>query len=334
MVSKKFRARGIAATVAVLSLGLAACSSGGDGDGDGDTGAKGGDGDLIKVGFSQLGAESGWRTANTESVKASLTKENGIDLTFSDAQQKQENQIKAIRSFIVQKVDVIFLAPKVETGWEPVLKEAKDAKIPVILLDRGIEVSDDSLYATLITSDFVEEGRMAGRWLADRMKGKGNIVELQGTIGSAPANDRKEGFAEILKDHPDMKIVRSQTGDFNIEKGKQVMEAFLKADKNIQAVYAHNDDMALGAIQAIEEAGLKPGVDIIVVGIDGVKGAFEAIVAGKMNCTVECNPLLGPAAFDAAEKLLAGEAVEKHIISEDNLFDEKSAAAALPDRKY
>ncbi len=285
------------------------------------------------VGFSQIGAESAWRTAETNSVKSEAEK-RGIKLQFSDAQQKQENQIKAIRSFIVQKVDVIFLAPKVETGWEPVLKEAKDAKIPVILLDRGIEVSDDSLYATLITSDFVEEGRMAGRWLADRMKGKGNIVELQGTIGSAPANDRKEGFAEILKDHPDMKIVRSQTGDFNIEKGKQVMEAFLKADKNIQAVYAHNDDMALGAIQAIEEAGLKPGVDIIVVGIDGVKGAFEAIVAGKMNCTVECNPLLGPAAFDAAEKLLAGEAVEKHIISEDNLFDEKSAAAALPDRKY
>ncbi|MGV3614719.1 MAG: ABC transporter substrate-binding protein [Fimbriimonas sp.] len=285
------------------------------------------------VGFSQIGAESAWRTAETKSVQDEAEK-RGVTLKFSDGQQKQENQIKALRSFISQKVDVIFLAPKVETGWEPILREAKRADIPVVLLDRGIEVSDDSLYSTLITSDFVEEGRMAGRWLVERLKGKGNVVELQGTLGSAPANDRKEGFAEAIKDSPELKITRSQTADFTIAKGKEVMEAFLKADPNIQAVFAHNDDMALGAIQAIEEAGKKPGKDIVIVSIDAVKPAFEAIVAGKLNCTVECNPLLGGPAFDAAEKLLAGEKVEKRIVSKDELFDEKNAAAALPKRQY
>jgi simple sugar transport system substrate-binding protein len=285
------------------------------------------------VGFSQIGAESAWRTAETKSVKDEAEK-RGITLKFSDGQQKQENQIKAVRSFIAQKVDVIFLAPKVETGWTQVLQEAKDAKIPVVLLDRGIDEKDQDLYTTLLTSDFVEEGRMAARWLAEKMKGKGNIVELQGTIGSDPANDRREGFAEILKEHPDMKITRSQSGDFNINKGKEVMEAFLKADPGIQAVYAHNDDMALGAIQAIKEAGKKPGVDIIVIGIDAVKNAFEAIVAGEMNCTTECNPLLGPAAFDAAEKILAGETMPKQVITKDEQFDEKTAAAALPNRQY
>jgi simple sugar transport system substrate-binding protein len=285
------------------------------------------------VGFSQIGAESAWRTAETKSVQDEAEK-RGVTLKFADGQQKQENQIKALRSFVQQKVDVIFLAPKVETGWDPVLREAKRANIPVVLLDRGIKTSDESLYATLLSSDFVEEGRMAARWLAKELKGQGNIVELQGTLGSAPANDRKAGFAEVLQQFPGLKITRSQTGDFTIAKGKEVMEAFLKADPNIQAVYAHNDDMALGAIQAIEEAGKVPGKDIIVVGIDAVKPAFEAIAAGKMNATVECNPLLGPSAFDAAEKLLAGKTVEKKIITKDNLFDQTTAAKALPDRKY
>ncbi|HSI74172.1 MAG TPA: ABC transporter substrate-binding protein [Fimbriimonas sp.] len=290
--------------------------------------------DTYTVGFSQIGAESAWRTAETKSVQDEAQK-RGVKLLFNDGQQKQENQIRAIRSFINQKVDFIFLAPKVETGWDPVLREARAANIPVILLDRGIKTSDESLYTTLLTSDFVEEGRMAARWLAKKLDGKGNIVELQGTLGSDPANDRKEGFAEVLKDYPDMVISRSQTGDFTIQKGKEVMEAFLKSGgKSINAVYAHNDDMALGAIQAIEEAGLVPGKDIIVVGIDAVKQAFEAIAAGKMNCTVECNPLLGPSAFDVAEKLRKGEKVDHRIITKDNLYDESTATAELPNRKY
>ncbi|MES2962274.1 MAG: ABC transporter substrate-binding protein [Bdellovibrionota bacterium] len=286
------------------------------------------------VGFSQIGAESAWRSAETKSIQDEA-KKRGVDLRFSDAQQKQENQIKALRAFIAQKVDAIVLAPVVETGWEPVLKEAKAASIPVILVDRGIATSDDSLYTTLIASDFVEEGRMAAKWLTEKMKGKAQIVELQGTPGSAPANDRKAGFAEAIKDKPDMKIIKSQTGEFTRAKGKEVMEAFLKSEgKKIQAVYAHNDDMALGAIQAIEEAGLQPGKDVILVSVDGVKPAFEAMVAGKLNATVECNPLLGPAVFDAAEQVWAGKTVSKKTVVKDQVFDASVASTTIETRQY
>lgn len=288
----------------------------------------------LVVGFSQIGAESAWRTAETESIRAEA-EARGVDLKFSDAQQKQENQIRALRTFILQKVDAIILAPVVETGWEPVLREAKRAGIPVVLVDRGVDVEDDSLYATLIASDFVEEGRMAGRWLAERLGGAGRIVELQGTPGSAPAIDRKRGFEEALADFPGMTIVRSQSGDFTRAKGKEVMEAFLKAEREkIDAVYAHNDDMALGAIQAIEEAGLKPGTDVVLVSIDGVRAAFEAMVEGKLNCTVECNPLLGPAAFDAVERAIAGETLPMWIKVEDRVFDQSVAAEVIGTRKY
>lgn len=285
------------------------------------------------VGFSQVGAESGWRTAESQSIRDEAEK-RGVDLKFSDAQGQQENQIKALRAFIAQGADAIILAPKVETGWEPVLREAKRKKIPVILVDRGVK-ADESLYTTLIASDFVAEGKMAGEWLATKTGGKCNIVELQGTPGAAPAIDRKKGFEQALEGKADMKITKTQTGDFKREGGKQVMEAFLKADpKGIQALYAHNDDMALGAIQAIEEAGLKPGQDIIIVSIDGVKGAFEAMAAGKMNCTVECNPLLGPAAFDAVEAALAGKELPKKTIVKDELFTSEKAAEVFPTRKY
>jgi galactofuranose transport system substrate-binding protein len=288
----------------------------------------------IVVGFSQIGAESAWRTAETESIRSEAEK-RGIKLNFSDAQQNQVNQIKALRTFLAQKVDAIILAPVVETGWEPVLKEIKRAKIPVILVDRGIKVSDESLYTTLIASDFVEEGRMAAQWLGRKLNGKGNVVELQGTPGAAPAIDRKKGFEEGLKAFPEMKIIKSQSGDFTRAKGKEVMEAFLKAEgKNINAVYAHNDDMALGAIQAIEEAGLKPGTDIILVSIDGVRAAFEAMVEGKLNCTVECNPLLGPPAFDAIEAVLAGKPVPKKTIVKDEIFDQRIAKDMIASRKY
>jgi galactofuranose transport system substrate-binding protein len=286
------------------------------------------------VGFSQIGAESAWRTAETQSIRSEAAKRN-IDLRFSDAQQKQENQIKALRTFLAQNVKAIILAPVVETGWEPVLKEIKKANIPVILVDRGIRVSDESLYTTLIASDFVEEGRLAAQWLATKLNGKGNVVELQGTPGAAPAIDRKKGFEEGLKAFPQIKIVKSQSGDFTRSKGKEVMEAFLKAEgKNINAVYAHNDDMALGAIQAIEEAGLKPGADVLLVSIDGVKAAFESMVAGKLNCTVECNPLLGPTAFDAIEGVLAGKQVPKKTIVKDQVFDQATAKEVIASRQY
>ncbi len=286
------------------------------------------------VGFSQIGFENSWRTAETESIRAAAA-ERGIKLAFSDAQGKQENQIKAIRSFIAQKVDGIILAPIVETGWEPVLREVRKAKIPLVLVDRGIKVSDPSLYATLIASDFVFEGSEAAKWLAKKMNGKGTIVELQGIPGAAPAIDRKKGFEEILKKYPKMAIIKSQTGNFNRTDGKQVMEAFLKAEgRNINALFAHNDAMALGAIQAIEEAGMKPGIDILIVSIDGMKEAFEAMIAGKLNCTVECNPLLGQLVVNAIERAMAGEKLSKWIKQNDGVFPKETAVSAIGTRKY
>jgi ABC-type sugar transport system substrate-binding protein len=291
----------------------------------------------ITLGFSQIGAESEWRTANTESIK-SAAKEAGIELKFADAQQKQENQIKAIRSFIAQKVDVIAFSPVVETGFETVLREAKAAKIPVILTDRAVNVKDDSLWVSFMGSDFLEEGRKAGRWLQENMKGKSgdvNIVELQGTVGSAPAIDRKKGFEEIIKADPRFKIIRSQTGDFTRAKGKEVMEAFLKAEgKKINVLYAHNDDMAIGAIQAIEEAGMKPAKDITIISIDAVKGAFEAMMAGKLNVSVECSPLLGPQLMTAVKDIVAGKPVQKRIVTEEGIFPMEVAAKEFPKRKY
>jgi ABC-type sugar transport system substrate-binding protein len=291
----------------------------------------------IVLGFSQVGAESEWRTANTESIKTAA-KDAGIELKFSDAQQKQENQIKAIRAFIAQKVDVIAFSPVVESGWDTVLREAKAAKIPVVLTDRAVNSKDTSLYVTFMGSDFVEEGRKAGRWLVERMKnskGDVRIVELQGTVGSAPAIDRKKGFEEVIKADPKFKIVRSQTGDFTRAKGKEVMEAFLKAEgKNINVLFAHNDDMAIGAIQAIEEAGLKPAKDITIISIDGVKGAFEAMIAGKLNVSVECSPLLGPQLMAAAKDIMAGKPLPKRILTEESIFPMEVASAEFPKRKY
>jgi galactofuranose transport system substrate-binding protein len=291
----------------------------------------------IVLGFSQVGAESEWRTANTESIKSSA-KDAGIELKFSDAQQKQENQIKAIRSFIAQKVDVIAFSPVVESGWDTVLQEAKAAKIPVLLTDRSVDSKDTSLYVTFMGSDFTEEGRKAGRWLAENTKGQAgpiNIVELQGTVGSAPAIDRKKGFEEIIKADPKFKILRSQTGDFTRAKGKEVMEAFLKAEgKKINVLYAHNDDMAIGAIQAIEEAGLKPAQDITIISIDAVKGAFEAMMAGKLNVSVECSPLLGPQLMQAVKDLAAGKTLPKRIVTQEGVFPMEVAAKEFPSRKY
>ena len=289
----------------------------------------------LVIGFSQIGAESSWRTAETDSVKATAA-ERGIDLKFSDAQGKQENQIKAIRSFIAQKVMGIVLAPVVETGWEPVLTEAKKKHIPVVLVDRGIKVADQSLYTTMIASDFIFEGQKAAEYIGKKLNGKGNIVELEGTPGASAAVDRKKGFDEyVAKNFPNIKIIKSQTGNFTRADGKQVMEAFLKSDGNkIDAVYAHNDDMALGAIQAIEEYGKKPGTDIYLVSIDGVHDAFEAMAAGKLNCTVECNPLLGPLAFDSIARAIMGEKLPKWIKQNDGVFPQEVAKDVLPTRKY
>ena len=297
-------------------------------------------------GFAQEGAESDWRTAETESVKSEANR-RGVELKFSDAGGDQDKQVKAVRAFIAQQVDGIILAPRVTTGWDDVLKEAKDKKIPVVLVDRGVD-SDPSLYTTLIASDFVEEGRRAAEWMAKHSledadwkskhsDGKLNVVELQGTAGSQPATERQKGFAEAMAKHLGMKIIDTQDGNFEVQKGKDVMSAFLKKHgEQINAVYAHNDNMALGAIQAIEEDGrFNPGKDIIIVSIDGIRDALKAIQAGKLNCSIECNPLLGPDAFDALDAALAGKELPKRKVEKDELFDSGNVNAELiSQRKY
>ncbi|WP_332644014.1 ABC transporter substrate-binding protein [Aeromicrobium sp.] len=324
----------VASATVVFAGSLAACGSS-DGGAD-DAGGS----DKITMGFAQVGAESGWRTANTKSIQASA-KEAGIELKFSDAQQKQENQIKAIRSYIQQKVDVIAFSPVVETGWDTVLQEAKRAKIPVILTDRAVDSEDTSLYKTFLGSDFVLEGEKAGQWVVDNAAtndvnkdGKINVVEIQGTTGAAPAIDRKEGFEDKIAADSNIKIVASQTGDFTRDGGKKVMEAFLKSQKDIDVVYAHNDDEGLGAIEAIEAAGLKPGVDIKIITVDAVKDGMTALAAGKINYIVECNPLLGPQLMELAEKVVAGEEVPQRVETEEGAFDQEQAKAVLADRQY
>jgi simple sugar transport system substrate-binding protein len=288
----------------------------------------------ITVGFAQTGAESAWRTANTTSMKSEAER-RGIRLQFADGQGRQENQIRAVRSFIAQGVDAIVIAPIVETGWEPVLREARRAHIPVIITDRTVQVGDESLYTCFIGSDFSAEGRMAADWLARAVHGVGNIVELQGTPGSAPANERHKAFAEAIARYPGLKVIDSQSGDFRRSGGKEVMEALLKKHgRAINVVYAHNDDMALGAIQAIEEAGLTPGKDIILVSIDAIREGLQAVIDGKLGCTVECNPLFGPKVYDTVGRILAGKPVPKKSFNHDELFDATNAAQAIASRQY
>lgn len=324
---------------ALVIAGLTAAALTGCGSSGSEGGGGGGGDDAIVMGFSQVGAESGWRTANTKSVQ-SAAEASKITLRFSDAQQKQENQIKAIRSFVQQKVDIIAFSPVVESGWDTVLKEAQNAKIPVILTDRAVDSKDTTLYKTFLGSDFVEEGKKAGQWLVEEYKDAKdagdtvNIVELQGTTGSAPANDRKAGFAEVIAADPKFKIVASQTGDFTRAKGKEVMEAFLKSTPDIDVLYAHNDDMGLGAIEAIEGAGKVPGKDIKIITVDAVKDGMQALADGKINFIVECSPLLGPQLMDLAQKVLKGENIPARVVTEETTFTQEQAKAALPTREY
>ncbi|NLZ68528.1 MAG: ABC transporter substrate-binding protein [Spirochaetales bacterium] len=283
----------------------------------------------IVVGYAQVGAESDWRTANTQSFKSTFTAANGYKLIFDDAQQKQENQIKAIRSFIQQDVDYIVVAPVVETGWETVLQEAKDAGIPVILSDRMMDVSDPSLYTCWVGGNFIKEGEDAGKWLKSYLasKGKGsdtiNLVTLQGTIGSSAQVGRTDGFGNIVKQNSNWKMLAMQTGEFTQAKGQEVMESFLKNYPNIDVVVAENDNMAFGAIDAIKAAGKTcgPNGDIIIISFDAVSAAFDAMIAGDLNCAVECNPLHGPRVAQIIQKLENGETVDKIQYVDEAAFD-------------
>lgn len=291
---------------------------------------------IATIGFVQTGDLSDWRKAHTQSVKDAAAAA-GYNLKFADGQAKLENQVKAVSSFISQGVDAIIIAPLEVSGWDNVLEKAKKQDIPVLILDRQVEVEDDSLYVTYIGADTYNEGKLAAEWLVKKVDGKAKVVELQGAQGASPTINRHDSFMEVIKDHLGIEVIASQAADWGMTKGKEVMEAILKAKGDeIEVVYAHNDFMALGAIQAIEEAGKKPGEDIIVLSIDGMKSAFEAMVAGKLNCTVECNPLQGPKAMAAIEKILAGDIKDmpKKQMVLDKVFDQSVAAQEIGSRKY
>ena len=314
------------AVLGAAALVLTGCAGGPNSAGGGD--------DVITVGFAQTGSESGWRSANTESMKTAFSEENGFKLVFNAADNKIEAQIAAVRGFITQGVDAIVIAPIVEDGWDDVLQEAKDAGIPVILEDRTLSASED-LYEGWVGLDFKKEGVTAGTWAAETFTEPTNMVVLEGTTGSAPANDRAEGFDEAIEGSQITKI-DSQTGNFTRAEGKTVMEGFLQkyGKDGIDLVYAHNDDMALGAIDAIEAAGLVPGVDIQIVSIDAVHDGMQALADGKINYIVECNPLLGELAAGLVKDVIAGKTIERATFVEDGEFDQEAAIAALPDRKY
>jgi simple sugar transport system substrate-binding protein len=286
------------------------------------------DNDLIVVGFSQVGAESDWRVENTESFKSTFTEENGYYLLYSDAQQKQENQIKAIRSFILQDVDYIVFAPIVETGWDAVLEEAKEAGIPVIITDRMVDVEDDSLYTSWVGADFELEGQKAGEWLSSYLEKMSrsdeeiNIVTLEGTIGATAQIGRTAGFEKYLRRNRNWNMLAQESADFTQAKGQEVMEEYLKKYPDIDVVVSQNDNMTFGAINAIEAAGKTCGIDgdIIVISFDAVEDAVKLVEEGKINVTVECNPIHGPIVEGIIEQLERGETPEKIIYVEEGLI--------------
>lgn len=274
------------------------------------------------IGFSQVGSEGDWRPAFSADMQ-STAEEMGIDLKFANAQGRQEDQLRAIRAFIAQQVDAIIIAPVVVTGWDQVLTEAKDAGIPVFLADRDVEVEDPSLFVTRISADFNLEGRLAGAWLAAEAKGTCNVVELQGTVGSAPAIERKSGFEAVLDQFPSMQIVETQSGDFTTEGGKRVMEAFIKSTNNLEgicAVFAHNDNMQLGAIQAMKEAGLNPGTDALMISVDYVPAIITALEAGEANASVELRSAIGQFIYPVVLEYIANPTeLEKWIVIPSDL---------------
>jgi len=298
---------------------------------------------LIYVGFVQVGAESDWRMANTMSMQSTFTEENGYKFEMVDAQQKTDKQITAIRDFIQKDVDYIVLAPNTEAGWDTVLSEAKEAGIPVIIVDRMIQTNDDSLFTAWVGSDFKQEGYDAVTALATALELKGvaadapiNIVTLQGTMGSSAQIGRTDGFNEMMSDYPNWTMLEQQSGDFTQEKGQEVMEAFLKSYPEINVVVAENDNMAFGAINAIKAAGLTcgPEGDITILSFDAVKAAFDAMIAGDIDVDVECNPLHGPRVQSLIEALEAGNSVDKIAYVQEGTYYAKDAADIIGERLY
>jgi simple sugar transport system substrate-binding protein len=294
----------------------------------------------IILGFSQIGAESAWRACHTRSMQEAAA-DAGVQLLFSNAEQKQENQIKAIRSFIAYQVDVIVFVPIVSTGWDNVLREARDAGIPVLITDRKIDIQDESLYAGHIGTDSVQEGRAAGEFLTQKFAGRAaspehpiRIVELTGTIDSSVADGRAQGFREILDAHPEFRIIHSESGDFLRSKGYELMRAILNDYSAIDVIFSHNDGMTLGALDAMKEKNLNPGTDIVMVTIDAEQAAIDALRRGEVNCVIECNPKLGPGAIDLAKQLARGETIPRLIHVDETVFTEWDDLSAIAPRGY
>ncbi len=288
------------------------------------------------LGFSQIGAESAWRKCNSLSIKEAA-ESRGVQLLFENAEQKQENQIKALRSFIVYQVDVIAFVPIVAGGWDNILKEAKDAGIPVLITDRKIETNDPSLFAGFIGTDSRQEGREAGLFLLRKFSSRKSpvrIVEISGTEGSSPAIGRAEGFREILEGHDDFQIIHSVSGDFLRSKGYELMRDILKRYDDINAVYSHNDGMTLGILEAIKEKGLSPGKDIVIITIDAEQAAIDALQRGEVNCVIECNPKTGPDIIDLAEKLARGESIPPLQHVQEQVFTEYDDLSGIEPRGY
>ncbi len=337
---KRSRSFALLIMVLVAMLTLAACGTPAATDGAGAAGsaAAGGDAaagglpklakkDKYKVGFAQTESNNPWRLAQTKSMQDEAAK-RGYELVYTDAAGSAAKQVSDVESMIAQKVDAIFLAPREEKPLAAAVKKAKAAGIPVILLDRNVDQSlaaAGSDYVTFIGSDFIEEGKRAADWLIKATGGNAKIIELEGTTGSSPANDRKKGFMDAIQGQSGMQVLASQTGDFARDKGRQVMEQLLTAHPDVTAVYAHNDEMAIGAIAALEAAGKVPGKDVIIVSIDGSRDALQAIIDGKLGATVECNPRFGPTAFDTLEKFASGEQIPAKIINPDKFFDTANA---------
>ena len=320
---------GLALLGAMMATLLVGCGSSGGKKGDTKD-------DVITIGFSQVGAESDWRTANSESMKSTFSEKNGYKLIFDDAQQKQENQITAIRNFIQQEVDYIVLAPVTESGWDPVLKEAKDADIPVIIVDRMVDVSDDSLYTAWVGSDFKLEGEKACAWLKAYTEAKGmkevNIVDIQGTIGASAQIGRTEALNEAVKANG-WNLLAQQTGEFTQAKGQEVMESFLKQNKDIDVVVAQNDNMAFGAIDALKAAGKTPGKDVTIISFDAIKAALKKVQSGEINAEFECNPLHGPRVAELAKKIMKGEKVDKIQYVDEQVFTKDNTTKAVINKR-
>lgn len=289
----------------------------------------------IILGFSQIGAESAWRNCNTRSVQDAAA-DGGIQLVFANAEQKQENQIKAIRSFIAYQVDVIAFVPIVADGWDNVLQEAKIAGIPVLLTDRKLNTNDKSLYAGFIGTDSEQEGREAAQFLLRKFKNPEDvrIVEVSGTEGSSVAVGRANGFRELLVGHPQFKIIHTQSGDFLRSKGYEIMLSVLDQYSNIDVIFSHNDGMTLGILDALRQKKIRPGKDIVIVTIDAEQAAIDALRLGEINCVIECNPKTGPAIMDLAKRLAKGERIPRLLHVPEEVFAEGDNLDAIGPRGY